>query len=120
MPINSSLKASASALLESLPGKVSPKWPTGERFINALAHGSMSVELYAPVEVDPQVPHEQDELYFVHSGHGELVIGGERHAFTPGAAFFIPAGLDHRFENFSPGFCTWVVFWGPPGGERAA
>ena len=67
-------KASVAELLRRLPGKVSEKWPEGERFVTALAHGSMSVELYAPAGVDPQSPHAQDELYFIHSGTGELVI----------------------------------------------
>jgi hypothetical protein len=31
--------------------------------------------------------------------------------------FFVPAGVAHRFERFSPDFATWVVFWGPHGGE---
>lgn len=114
------MKATASELLQRLPGKVSDKWPTGERFASALAHGTMSVELYAPVGTDPQTPHTQDELNLIHSGTGTLVIAGERHAFTPGACFFVAAGVEHRFELFSPDFSTWVVFWGPAGGESAA
>lgn len=112
------MKAAASDLLAKLPGKVSEKWPQGERFARAFAHGSMSVEFYAPVGTDPQTPHEQDELYFIHSGSGEFVCEGERHRFTAGMAFFVPAGAEHRFENFSPDFSTWVVFWGPKGGEK--
>ncbi len=78
----------------------------------------MSVELYAPVGTDPQSPHEQDELYFVISGTGEFVSGADRVHFEPGTVLFVPAGQPHRFESFSPGFATWVVFWGPHGGER--
>jgi hypothetical protein len=33
---------------------------------------------------------------------------------------FAPAGLVHRFEEFSDDFATWVVFWGPKGGESNA
>jgi mannose-6-phosphate isomerase-like protein (cupin superfamily) len=112
------VKAAASELLAKLPGKASEKWPLGERFARAFAHGSMAVEFYAPVGTDPQAPHEQDELYFIHSGGGELVLEGERHRFTAGTAFFVPAGAEHRFENFTPDFSTWVVFWGPEGGEK--
>ena len=39
--------------------------------------------------------------------------------FAPGDAFFVAAGVEHRFENFSTGFSVWVVFWGPSGGELA-
>ena len=114
------MKASMAELLRRIPGKASANWPDGERFVAALAHGSMSVELYAPVETDVQNPHTQDELYFIQAGRGELVIADIRHGFAPGDAFFVAAGVAHRFENFSQDFATWAVFWGPRGGERGA
>ena len=82
-----------------------------------LLNGTMSLGCYAPVGNDPQRPHEQDELYIIHAGSGEIVIDGVRHTFAPGDAFFVGAGAEHRFENFTPGFSAWVVFWGPAGGE---
>ena len=111
------MKATAAELLQRLPGKVTPEWPMGERFVEAFKHGSMSVELYAPRGIDPQTPHAQDELYFILTGTGVLSIGGARHTFEPGACFFVAAGVEHRFESFSDDFATWVVFWGPKGGE---
>jgi hypothetical protein len=30
---------------------------------------------------------------------------------------FVPAGHEHRFEDFTPDFATWVIFYGPDGGE---
>jgi hypothetical protein len=30
---------------------------------------------------------------------------------------FVAAGEHHRFVNFSGDFSTWVVFYGPEGGE---
>ena len=111
------MKATASELLLKLPGQISRLWPQGERFARAFAHGSMSVEFYAPMGRDPQTPHTQDELYFVHAGIGDIVIAGQRHSCAPGDVFFVAAGIEHRFENFSSDFSTWVVFWGPQGGE---
>jgi mannose-6-phosphate isomerase-like protein (cupin superfamily) len=113
------VKANADELLRRLPGKASAQWPLGERFVQAMAHGTMSVELYAPVAADPQTPHAQDELYFIHAGSGTFRLGDRRHAFGPGDCFFVPAGVPHRFQDFSRDFATWVVFWGPPGGEGA-
>ena len=110
--------ATIDELLPRLPGPVTTQWPMGERFATALAHGSMSVEVYAPRGHDPQTPHEQDELYFIHAGSGVFLLDGERHRFAPGTVFFVPARVEHRFEEFTPDFATWVVFWGPPGGER--
>ena len=113
-----SMKAEIADLLKKIPGPASAEWPMGEPFTLAFAHGTMSVEIYAPVETDPQSPHSQDELYFIISGAGIFVNGEERLSFSPGSAFFVPAGQPHRFENFSSDFATWVVFWGPHGGER--
>ena len=112
-------KAQLADLLARLPGAATPQWPQGERFVRAFAHGTMSVEVYAPVGSDPQTPHAQDEIYVVQTGHGEFVCGDERHRFSPGSAFFVPAGVPHRFERFTEDFVTWVVFWGPQGGESA-
>lgn len=88
------------------------------RFVTLLRRGSLSVELYAPRGHDPQQPHKQDELYVVMSGSGEFVNGDERHPFGPGDVLFVPAGVEHRFENFSADFQTWVIFYGPEGGEQ--
>ena len=113
------LQATTAELLSQIPGATTARWPEGERFAKAFAHGSMSVELYAPVGDDPQTPHEQDELYFVQSGEATLVLRGERFSCTPGSVFFVPARAAHKFECFSSNFSTWVVFWGPVGGEAA-
>ena len=112
------VKATVEELLSRIPGPVTVECPMGERFAVALAHGTMSVEYYAPVGHDPQTPHEQDEVYFIHRGTGELLIDGERHSFKPGDCLFVAANVEHRFENFSTDFGTWVVFWGPKGGEK--
>ena len=82
-----------------------------------LEHGTMELGFYRPVGTDDQGPHEQDEIYIVHAGTGVFELGEERIDFAPGDALFVPAGVPHRFAEFSEDFATWVVFWGPPGGE---
>jgi len=87
-----------------------------------LQHGSMTLRWYAPSGHDPQTPHDQDEVYVVVSGAGQFALGRdetslERQRFGPGDAIFVPAGWVHRFEDFTGDFATWVVFYGPPGGE---
>ena len=89
----------------------------GARSSLLLRHGSMKLRYYAPRGHDPQTPHVQDELYMVASGHGSFVNGARRHRFGPGDVLFAPAGAEHRFEDFSDDFGTWVVFYGPKGGE---
>jgi len=75
----------------------------------------MKVGLYAPEDI--QGPHKQDELYIVVSGSGDFVKNGERRAFQAHDVIFVEAEATHRFENFSNDFATWVIFWGPAGGE---
>lgn len=111
------LRASLANLLARLPGPRSARWPDGERFVEAFAHGTLVVELYAPERVDPQTPHARDEVYIVMRGSGEFVVDGERTRFEAGDALFVAAGMEHRFESFTPDFVTWVVFYGPEGGE---
>lgn len=86
---------------------------SGDRASYAIRHGTMRAGLYAPVGVDPQTPHSQDELYIVISGSGSFVKGDERRPFAPGDLIFVKAGAEHRFEDFTPDFQTWVIFWGP-------
>ena len=98
-----------------------------------LAHGSMELRWYVPVSNDPQTPHDRDELYIIVSGAGVFVRaedrvqfgddeplslqGEESVAVQPGDVLFVPAGTAHRFEATSPDFGTWMIFYGPEGGE---
>lgn len=84
-----------------------------------LRHGTLELRWYAPPNPDPQIPHDRDELYVVVSGRGWFVRGEDRVAFNPGDALFVPAHVPHRFEDFTPDLATWVVFYGPVGGEAA-
>ena len=86
-------------------------------FTPVLEHGSMVVELYAPKDEDLQTPHKQDELYMIASGTATFNRNGEKTVCRKGDVLFVPAGMTHRFENFSTDFATWVIFYGPEGGE---
>ena len=80
-------------------------------------HGTLQVKMYRPSGTDAQTPHTRDEIYVIARGSGWFVNGGERHAFHAGDVLFVPAGVTHRFEEFSRDFSTWVIFYGPDGGE---
>lgn len=80
-------------------------------------HGTLEIGYYRPVDEDRQQPHEQDEVYVVDSGTGWFVLDGVRRPFEAGEALFVPAGVAHRFEDFSEDFAAWVIFYGPSGGE---
>lgn len=53
------------------------------------------------------------------SGTGTFLNGTECTAFAPGDVLFVPAGVVHRFLDFTGDFATWVFFYGPEGGEAA-
>jgi mannose-6-phosphate isomerase-like protein (cupin superfamily) len=88
-----------------------------KRFANVFAHGTLEVELYAPVGDDLQTPHSRDEVYLVARGNGLFRIAEAGVPFGPGDFLFVPAGVEHRFERFTEDFLTWVFFYGPVGGE---
>jgi len=93
--------------------------PGGKRSTTLFEHGTMRLLVYAPRGTDPQQPHEQDEIYVVMRGAGTFFVDGDRVPFGPGDALFVPAGLEHRFEDFDDDLALWVVFWGAKGGEVA-
>jgi mannose-6-phosphate isomerase-like protein (cupin superfamily) len=90
---------------------------SNQLFLELFRHGSMSVEVYKPIEKDLQQPHDKDEVYVVISGKGDFYSDGITVKFQKGDFLFVPAGMEHRFENFSDDFSTWVIFYGPKGGE---
>lgn len=94
--------------------------PDGKRFATLFTHGTLLVDVYAPRGRDPQQPHSRDEVYIVLQGRGTFMIAGRREPFGPGDFLFAPAGVAHHFEDFTDDFATWVLFYGPEGGEKEA
>jgi len=112
MPMNIvKRRVSVPEALACLPG------PEGKRFAPVFQHGSLSLEIYAPRATDPQTPHTRDEVYVVVQGYGEFINGPGRERFGPGDFLFVPAGVEHRFVNFTDDLAVWVIFYGPEGGE---
>lgn len=91
---------------------------TPAEFAELFTHGSLVVECYKPDRIDKQKPHERDEVYVITSGTGMFNYAGSAMAVKPGDLLFVPAGVEHRFEEFSNDFSTWVLFYGPVGGEQ--
>lgn len=92
---------------------------TDSPFHTLFKHGTLSLEIYQPEQVDRQQPHTRDEVYIIVAGSGEFLNDGVRSTFGPGDFLFVPAGVVHRFENFTEDFSTWVLFYGPEGGEAS-
>jgi mannose-6-phosphate isomerase-like protein (cupin superfamily) len=88
-------------------------------FAVMMKHGTMTIEYFAPQQVDTQTPHKQDEIYVIIKGHSTFFRNSERIACKKNDVLFVPARMEHHFENFSDDFATWVIFYGPEGGENS-
>jgi mannose-6-phosphate isomerase-like protein (cupin superfamily) len=102
-------RATLPEALALLPGAA------GERYATAIEHGTLTVEIYAPRGTDPQTPHTRDEVYVVMSGTGWFVNGPDRHRFGPGDVLFVPAGVPHRFQQFTDDLTVWAILCSPQG-----
>ena len=108
-----SLSRARKALSEIKSGDISQK------FAILFEHGTLKIELYEPVKADYQTPHRQDEAYIIIDGTGIFEMADERVPFAPGDFLFVAAGVPHRFTQFGESMTTWVIFYGPDGGEAA-
>lgn len=108
------------ATLEDALARITARGGLPKRFEVMLNHGSARIGVYAPRGTDPQLPHDQDEVYVVARGSGVFLNGSTRTSFGAGDMLFVPAGVVHCFESFSDDLALWVVFYGPTGGEASA
>ena len=65
-----------------------------------------------------QVPwhnQEQEEIYFVLEGEGEMCLGEERSMLESGQAVFIPSGIFHQLTNVGDTPLKMIYCYGPAG-----
>jgi mannose-6-phosphate isomerase-like protein (cupin superfamily) len=65
-----------------------------------------------------QVPwhdQEQEEVYFVLEGTGEMCLGEEREIIRSGEAVFIPPGVFHQLTNIGAEPLRMIYCYGPAG-----
>lgn len=65
-----------------------------------------------------QVPwhnQEQEEIYFVLSGRGEMCIGTERRGLKSGQAAYVPPGQFHQLTNLGKTPLKMLYCYGPAG-----
>lgn len=112
MHIKEGIKLSLEAMRKNIPKSAK------ERFYIGLERGQLQIELYIPKKEDLQKPHERDECYVITKGSGQFVMGGKTVEFKQGDFLFVPARMPHKFINFGSEMETWVIFYGPEGGEN--
>ena len=84
-------------------------------YLEFLRVSSMSMGVYVlPAGgVDPQKPHTEDEVYYVVSGRGTVIVDGEEREVEAGSLIFVAAGQEHRFHNIYEELAL-LVFFAPP------
>ena len=58
---------------------------------------------------------EQEEVYFIVEGTGEMCLGGERTTVTTGQAVYIPTGIFHQLTNIGGTPLRLIYMYGPAG-----
>ena len=74
---------------------------------------SLTVVRWVAGTVDDQTPHAEDEVYYVVRGRGRVTVAGESSAVGPGSIVYVPAMVEHRFEDIAEDLEV-LVFWAPP------
>jgi len=86
--------------------------PSGHNYFELIRVPAMSAGLYAlqPGEPDRQLPHKEDELYYVVGGRATVRVGSEDRPVAEGTAVFVPAGVEHHFHSILAELQVLVVF----------
>lgn len=105
------MKFSIEEFESQLPLPANEKWKDGVWFKNAFIKGDFQLEFFAPNGKDYQTAHEQDEFYIIVRGSATLIKGNESFNCKTGDALYVETGVSHHFEEMSPDFATWVIFF---------
>ncbi|WP_068775495.1 cupin domain-containing protein [Paenibacillus sp. FJAT-26967] len=75
---------------------------------------SMSAGIYRlrAGETDGQLPHTEDELYYIAEGRAELQVSGESVPVEKGSLVYVEAHAEHRFHTITEDL-TILVFFSP-------
>jgi mannose-6-phosphate isomerase-like protein (cupin superfamily) len=89
-----------------------------ERYLEFIRIPSFSLGIYV-LDIgaeDHQIPHSEDEVYYVASGQAKMkmVSDGNIRSFdvNPGAIIFVPARIHHSFYDITERLSV-LVFFGP-------
>jgi mannose-6-phosphate isomerase-like protein (cupin superfamily) len=60
--------------------------------------------------VDPQLPHTEDEVYYIVSGSASILVGEENKEVEAGSIIFVAANVEHRFHSIRENLAVLVFF----------
>jgi quercetin dioxygenase-like cupin family protein len=107
--------------LNKIPGRSYPARRRTQNLVGGLSPIQAGNFCIGNVTLDPrggQVPwhnQDQEEIYFVIEGSGEMCLGEERQAVTAGQAVYIPPGVFHQLTNTGDTPMRMLYCYGPAG-----
>ena len=107
--------------LSQTPGRTYPARRRTQNIVGGVSPIQASNFSMGNVTLEPnggQVPwhnQEQEEVYFVVEGNGEMCLGSERIAVTSGQAVYIPPGVFHQLTNVGSTPLRMIYVYGPAG-----
>jgi mannose-6-phosphate isomerase-like protein (cupin superfamily) len=92
----------------------------GGLYLEFIRSHALSVGIYqlSAGARDPQLPHSEDEVYYVTGGAGQIDVAGESRPVRPGSVIYVPAQAEHRFHSITEDLTT-LVFFAPAEGANA-
>lgn len=84
----------------------------GQAYFEFLRKPALSVGIYRLPGggVDPQLPHTEDEVYYVLRGAATIVVGEEERLIATGDTIFVAANVAHRFHSITEALDLLVFF----------
>jgi mannose-6-phosphate isomerase-like protein (cupin superfamily) len=107
--------------LAQIPGRRYPARRLTQNLVGGAAPIQATNFALGNVTLDPrggQVPwhnQEQEEVYFIVEGTGEMCLGDERQVVTGGQAIYIPSGVFHQLTNLGDTPLRMIYCYGPAG-----
>src|SRR5512145_1109505 len=73
---------------------------------------SMGLYVLSAEGVDPQLPHTEDEVYYVVSGKAKIKVADEDRDVQTGSIVYVAKNVEHRFHTIEEEL-TIIVFFAP-------
>ena len=73
---------------------------------------SMGLYVLPAGGVDPQLPHTEDEVYYVVSGQAKIQVAEEDRPVQAGSIVYVAKTVEHRFHSIEQEL-TILVFFAP-------
>jgi mannose-6-phosphate isomerase-like protein (cupin superfamily) len=107
--------------LAQIPGRTYPARRRTQNLVGGASPIQAATFSLGHVTLEPnggQVPwhnQEQEEIYFVVEGSGEMCLGGEKSTLSSGQAVYIPPRVFHQLTNTGAGPLRMIYCYGPAG-----